>query len=127
MASQEPREIDWSSAEIEDARLSVALSGSGSKAWKGRFQNVLALLDTPHSGWGEVRLTGKGVIRVRDVRPGAESDLRHFLETVLLQVNSDTVPAGTQPAEQDVEDEPQEPDPDEQMTAAFRAFATDRG
>ncbi|HEY2140925.1 MAG TPA: hypothetical protein VGG98_02545 [Solirubrobacteraceae bacterium] len=47
----EQRQIEWGSAEIEDGTLTVHLAGASSKAWKARFESVLALLDTPHSGW----------------------------------------------------------------------------
>ncbi len=121
MATVEPREIEWGSAQIEDATLTVELTGSASKAWKTRFQSVLALLDTPHSSWGEVRITKKG-IKVADLRQGSESELRHFLESIVLQANSDMAP-DTQ--HDDDSDEDHEPDADEQMAATFRAFAAD--
>src|ERR1700724_3230920 len=91
MATVEPRQIEWGSAQIEDATLTVELTGSASKAWKARFESVLALLDTPHSSWGEVRLTKKG-IKIADLQQGRESELRHFLESIVLQANSDTAP-----------------------------------
>ncbi len=122
MATGEPRQIEWGSARIEDATLTVELTGSASKAWKARFESVPALLDTPHSSWGEVHLTKKG-IKVGDLQQGGESELRHFLESVVLQANSDT--ALDTPEHDDDSDEDHEPDPEEQMTATFRAFAAD--
>lgn len=91
MAAAEPRQIEWGSAQMQDGTLTVELTGSGSKAWKVRFENVLALLDTPHSSWGDVRLT-KNAIKVTNLQKGGESELHHFLESVLLQANSDTEP-----------------------------------
>lgn len=120
MATTEPRQIDWDSAQIEDRTLTIELTGSSSKSWNAHFENVLALLDTPHSSWGEIHLTKKA-IEVTDPRQGGESELRHFLESILLQVNSDTEPDAPQP---DGEDDDPEPDIDEQMTATFRGFAT---
>jgi hypothetical protein len=122
MAAVEPQQIEWDSAQIEDATLTVELTGSASKAWKARFESVLALLDTPHSSWGEVHLTRKG-IKVADLQQGSESELRHFLESIVLQVNSDTAP--DTPQHDDDSDEDREPDRDKQMTATFRAFAAD--
>lgn len=119
MAVIEPRQIQWDSAKVEDATLTVALTGSAARAWKARFERVLAMLDTPHSGWGEVRSTKKG-IKVADLREGSEPELRHFLESVILQANSDTA---TAPAPDDDGEENQEPDFDEEMTRTFRAFA----
>lgn len=124
MAKTEFRQIEWASALFEDGTLTVELSGKSSKEWSGRFATVLSLLDPGHSDWGQVRQT-KNRISVVDVREGAEDDLRHFLESVVLQVNSDIAP----------EEEPQalgddaESDPtstvDEQMAATFRSFEAD--
>ena len=121
MADPDPRHIDWASAQIEDGTLTVELTGKGSKAWKARFENVLALLDTPHTTWGETRLN-KSTVKVAGVQQGGEPELRHFLESVVLQANSDTQP---ETPEDDVEgdDAGGEPDVDEQMTATFKTFA----
>jgi hypothetical protein len=123
MAAPEQRNIDWGSAEIEDATLTVELTGTSSKVWKQRFASVLALLDTPHSHWGKVHFDRKA-IQVADVQPGRETELRHFLESIVLQVNSE-LPQPKEP-EQDAEQEPQLDEAaqvDRQMTAVFRAFA----
>jgi hypothetical protein len=125
MAAAEQRNIDWGSAEVEDSTLTVELTGKGSKAWKQRFQSVLALLDTPHSRWGEVH-ANKAAIHVPEVQPGAEAELRHFLESIVLQVNSEL----PQPENPDHDEEEAQVDEaaqaDRQMTAAFRAFADER-
>ena len=125
MAAPEQRNIDWGSADIKDATLTVELTGTSSKAWKQRFQSVLALLETPHRRWGEVRLNKSG-IQVAEVQQGTETELRHFLESIVLQVNSEL----PQPEEvqQDAEQEThvgQKAQAERQMTAAFRAFADD--
>lgn len=125
MAAPEQRNIAWGSAEIEDATLTVGLTGPSSKAWKLRFESVLALLNTTHSRWGEVHLKRKA-IQVADVQPGTETELRHFLESIVLQVNSE-LPQSEGP-EQDAEGEPRVDEAaqaDRQMTTAFRAFADD--
>ncbi len=122
MATPTPRQVDWGTAEIEDATLTVELTGTGSRAWKQRFESVHALLDTPHSRWGQVRLTKRGV-QVADVQPGTEVELRHFLETIVLQVNSELEEPG-----QDIDEEQQIDEAtraDRQMTTAFRAVAED--
>jgi hypothetical protein len=125
MAAPEQRSIDWGSAEVEDATLTVELTGASSKAWKQRFQSVLALLQTPHSRWGEVHLNKKA-IQVSDVQPDTETELRHFLESVVLQVNSELPPPEEpeQDAEQEIEAD-EAARADRQMTAAFRAFVED--
>jgi hypothetical protein len=125
MGAPEQRDIDWASAGIEDATLSVDLTGASSKAWKQRFESVLALLQTAHSRWGEVRLN-KSAIQVAQVQQGAETELRHFLESIVLQVNSE-LPQPEQ-AEQAADEEThvdEQGQADRQMSAAFRAFADD--
>jgi len=126
MAAPEPRQIEWDSAQMHDGALTVGLTGTSSKPWSTRFEGVLALLDTPHKNWGDVKVT-KRAVKVADVQPGSESELRHFLESVVLQANSDTAPG---PAEQGLDSEAggedeHHSDPDEQMAAAFRSFADD--
>ncbi len=121
MADPEPRQIDWASAQTEDGTLTVELTGKNSKAWKARFENVLALLDTPHSAWGAVHLN-KNAIEVAEVRQGTESELRHLLESAVLQANSDTQPKAPEAAAE-TDDAGDERGIDEQMTQTFRAFA----
>jgi hypothetical protein len=125
MAAPEQRNVDWGSAEIEGGTLTVGLTGASSKVWTQRFESVLALLETPHSRWGEVHLRRKG-IQVAEVQRGTETELRHFLESIVLQVNSEL----PQPEEADRDGEEdthvdEEAQADRQMTAAFRGFADD--
>lgn len=125
MATPEQRSIDWGSADIEEATLTVDLTGASSKAWKQRFESVLALLETPHSRWGEVHLNKSG-IQVTEVQQGTEAELRHHLESIVLQVNSEL--PQPEAAERDAEQEThvdEDAQADRQMTAAFRAFADD--
>ena len=114
-------EIDWASATVKDGRLSVALSGDRPDDWADRFEHVIAQLAHGAGGWGEVDL-GKRKLHVEDVEPGAEAELRHFLESAVLQANAATV--GTEPGEAVEEDEPSDT-PDGRMTAVFRSFAGD--
>lgn len=118
MADPTPRQIDWDSSEVEDASLTVRLTGSASKAWTRRFESVLAMLDQARDGWGEVRLTKKA-IKVSVVQQGSESDLRHFLESIVLQANADTAPS------EDQDEEDHKPDADERMARTFRGFAAE--
>ncbi|MGH2911218.1 MAG: hypothetical protein ACRDJ3_01945 [Solirubrobacteraceae bacterium] len=69
-----------------------------------------------------IHLTKKA-IKVTDLQQGSESELRHFLESILLQVNCDTELDASQ---SDDEDEGHEPNTDEQMTATFRGFAAEQ-
>lgn len=113
------RQIDWSTAQMRDGTLTVGLTGANAKRWRARFEQVLALLDTPHSRWREVGLV-KGAIEVAGVERGSEPELAHFLESVLQEVNADL-----DPQERREKEEPADraPGPDEQMTATFRSFA----
>jgi hypothetical protein len=124
MAAPEQRDIDWGSANVEGATLTVELTGASSKAWKQRFESVLALLQTPHSRWGEVGLD-KRAIQVTEVQRGTETELRHFLESIVLQVNAEL--PQSEEAQQDAQETPvdEEAQSDRWMTVAFRAFADD--
>lgn len=57
MGTAEQRNIDWGSADVEDATLTVELTGASSKAFKQRFESVHALLDSAHSTWGDSELS----------------------------------------------------------------------
>jgi hypothetical protein len=123
MAQPERREIDWGTAEIRKGTLTVELTGSQSKDWKRRFAGVLGLLELSSSAWGEVGLTRKG-IEVEQVQEGSEGDLRHHLESVVLEVNSQLeLDNETDGSDADAANEDEEQGTDERMTAAFRAFA----
>jgi hypothetical protein len=124
MAKQQRLEIDWTSAEVQDGDVTVELAGGISKAWRQRFEAVLGLLGAANGGWGEVKLT-KRTIGVQALQPRAEEDLRHFLESVVVQVNSEL------PEEQEGEEAEQELDRgailDAEMTATLRSFAEPQG
>jgi hypothetical protein len=125
MADAEQRNIEWGGAEVEGATLTVDLTGASSKAWKQRFTSVLSILETPHSRWGEVTLNKSG-IRVAEIEEGTETELRHFLESIVLQVNSEL--PQPQGQEHDAETEThvdRQAQADREMAAAFRAFADD--
>jgi hypothetical protein len=121
------RTIDWSSAEFSKGTLVVELNGVGAKGWSKDFAGVLALLEQSGRGWSNVTLKSAR-IRVSDVQVGSEEDLRHFLESVVLQVNSDL---GLE-SETDTEDvgtdktrsSAQPPEATERrMAATFRGFS----
>jgi hypothetical protein len=115
------REIDWSSAEVRDGDLRVDLTGPAAKRWGEHFDGVLALLAQGTGKWGEVTLTKKAVT-VEGVSEGSEDELRHLLESVVLQVNSEL---GLEPDPDDAQPA-QEPQKvvDQRLTESFRAFAT---
>jgi hypothetical protein len=127
-ATDRRREIDWASAEVHDGDVTVELSGKNSQAWRERFDTVRRLLGGSGGGWGEVKLT-KGSIRVKSLQPHAEGDLRHFLESLVVQVNTELPPeegdgqdddeAGAEPVDRGAI-------LDAEMTATLRSFAEAR-
>jgi hypothetical protein len=108
-------EIDWSTAEVRDGELTVALSEPPTSRWRKRFRTVLPRLERSGEAWGEVA-TKKDRIVVGDVDEGAEDEVRHFVESLVLEANAIE-------AEQEQE---QPEDADARMTAAFRTFAAER-
>jgi hypothetical protein len=87
--SDKRRDIDWSGAQVSDGSVTLPLSGDAPKDWSERFDGVVALLAQKGSArWGDVKATRKAV-KVAELQPGAEDDLRHFLQSVIAQVNSE--------------------------------------
>ncbi len=129
MADIEQRQIEWATAETEDGTLTVALSGAAGKVWGRRFDGVLALLGQSEHSWGEVALVKKGAIRVDAVNENAEGDLHHFLESVVLEVNSHFASEDASRPDRHGDADPEDDERraaearDERMTAKFRAFA----
>jgi hypothetical protein len=117
--------LDWSAAEVENAKLTVPLDGDIPKGWKRSFETTVRLLGGGE--WGEIEVK-KDTVRVADVEPGSEEKLRHHLEAVVAQANADHEP--------DEDDEDAAPDadasehgagdedegPDAEMTRQFRSF-----
>jgi hypothetical protein len=118
MTDPEQREIDWASAEIHGGTLTVELSGERHKRWSEQFSAVLTLVDRGESRWGDIEITKDGIV-VAAVQEGSEADLRHLLESVVLQVNSDLSPD----REDSSTDEYPQREADERQQTAFRAFA----
>ncbi|HET9104934.1 MAG TPA: hypothetical protein VFN55_16400 [Solirubrobacteraceae bacterium] len=112
-------EIDWSSAQVRDGALSVAITGARPKGWKRTFLDTVRLLGP--ADWGEVSLR-KGTVRVTEVSPGQEERLRHFLEGAVEQANVSHPPSDDDGAG-DAGSGPAETGPDAEMTARFRAFS----
>jgi hypothetical protein len=118
MTRSEAQQIDWSTAEVKGGALSVELTRSPSKSWRKDFERVLTLLgEDGQGGWGEIALA-KGRLEVAEVAEGSEGDVRHFLESAVLQVNSDL--GAELPTERPAAADG--PTPDQRMTATFRRF-----
>jgi hypothetical protein len=114
------REIDWTSAEVHDGNVVIALTGKSSKAWSESFDGVLRLLGHGTGDWGEIA-HDKKAIKVQGLQPKAEGDLRHFLDAVVVQVNSELAEPASEPESQAEPADPQEIE-DQEMTATLRSF-----
>jgi hypothetical protein len=112
--------LAWDEAEVHDGELHVALTAQAPRGWASRFRRLLIRLDSGgETRWGRISVSRQEV-KVADVAEGGEEDLRHLLESVLLQVNADLTPEEAHEAE---------PSParerDERLTHMFRGFAGD--
>ena len=118
------RSLDWSNAEVSDGRLTVPLTGDPETAWTEEFAWVAERLSSSGSAtWGEVKAAKKKVT-VAGVQPGSEADVRHFLESVVQQVNADqAADTGEEPSGD--QDGGGAGGPDKEMTEAFRSFGED--
>jgi hypothetical protein len=118
--SSEPREIDWNSAEMRSGTLTVQLDRKAANAWTKSFSDVFHVLANGNESWGEVRVDKNGIV-VAAVPEGCEEDLRHFLESIVLQVNSSLDSARDRDNEASERDSEQIVD--QHRTAVFREFA----
>ncbi|MGZ4186246.1 MAG: hypothetical protein ACXVUE_01415 [Solirubrobacteraceae bacterium] len=123
--------LNWSTAKVEDSKLTVDLDGELPSGWKDSFDAVARLLASS-ADWGEVKLKGKKSVLVSDVSKGSEERLRHFLESVVEQSNADHRPdeSGRDDADESDDadedeggDDQDEAGPDDQMSERFRSFA----
>jgi hypothetical protein len=121
MSATEQRQINWNTAEIVDGALTVELTGDAPKGWGKRFAGVLALLDQGGGGWGEIKLR-KSTVKVTEVEEGSEDSLKHLLESVLQQVNTDLDLSASEASHEQLEED-QRTQRDRRMTDAFRGFA----
>ena len=109
--------IDWSSADVQEGRLTVAFGEKPEKEWVERLAQVVDRLARAGSGWSAIEV-GMRKLHVDGVEAGAEQDLRHFLESAVLQANADQR-SGDEPSGASRSEE------DQARTDAFRAFAQD--
>ena len=113
-------ELDWASASVRDGELSVEVSGTPNAEWARGLEAIVERLYRPGSGWGEVKVS-KATLRVASVSPGSEADLRHFLDSAVLQVNSNFAPDEEGEAGDDDGGSPE----DREMTDVFRSFSAE--
>jgi hypothetical protein len=107
--------FDWASAAVDDGELTVPVLGTPQRGWVTGLRHVLDRLQRTGHGAGTVKVTKKHVT-VGDVTPGSESDVHHFLESALLQVNADLS------VDEEGESDSERSERDRQMTDAFRSF-----
>jgi hypothetical protein len=114
----EAREIDWSTATVEDGTLTVELTGEPSRAWAEHMEAVIDRLESRRSA--SIKVT-KRRIKVGSVELDAVDELRHLLESAVQQTNADLVvlPDERAPASTDGDEG------DQALTDAFRALAPD--
>jgi hypothetical protein len=113
-------ELDWASASVKDGELSVDVAGTPNAEWTRALESIVERLYRPGSGWGEVKIA-KATLRVASVSPGSEADLRHFLDSAVLQVNTNFAPD----EEGEADDDEGGPPEDREMTDVFRSFSSD--
>lgn len=110
---EEQRSIDWSSAVVEDGRLTVDLTGEPSSEWGDHMHGVLVRLD---GRLAERTKVAKRRIRVTGVERDEPDELRHLLEGAAQQTNADLV------SPPPVDPEAAVDAGDAALTDAFRAF-----
>jgi hypothetical protein len=119
-----PVTLDWSTAEVKNAKLTVALDGDIPKGWRRSFDTTVRLLSA--GDWGEIQVK-KSKVQVGDVEPGSEEKLRHHLESVVAQANADHEPEESEDEETPDADESEpgatdeDDGPDAEMTRRFRS------
>jgi hypothetical protein len=119
----EPK-IDWSTAEVSDGKLVVAVDGELPKGYRRSFDATAHLLGQGDLADAKLK---KGAVRVA-VSEGDEDRVRHFLESVVQQANADHELTDHEDDESDDDETPEDDlfrGPDAEMTERFRAFADD--
>jgi hypothetical protein len=89
LSMSEEVKLDWSSAEVHEGKLVIALEGEQPDGWADVFERTANLLN--QGTWDKIKLK-KGEVRIKPVGPGEEERVRHFLESVVLEANSATAP-----------------------------------
>lgn len=112
--------LDWSTAAVKQATLTVELAGKPPSGWKQSFAMTVRLLGGGE--WDEVTVK-KQTIRVKYLVAGQEDKLRHFLDSVIDQANASR-PGDPEPTRSEADAEADDSGgPDAEMTSRFRAFA----
>jgi hypothetical protein len=115
----DPIAIDWSTAQVRERELRVAFAEPISKPERERMTVLVRRLERPGEPWKTIAVKKTQLI-VGEIADGAEDAVRHFLESLLLEVN-----AATADDDADGADREQVDKRDQRMTDAFRSFAPD--
>jgi hypothetical protein len=124
-------QLDWSSAEVHDSKLSVPLDGEPPRGWRDTFERTAALLGA--NDWDSVKLKGRQV-EVTGLKQGGEEKLRHYLESIVQEANAAHAPEENEESDDDERSGDHDEDsveeraasPDTEMTERFRSFAKTR-
>ncbi len=118
-----PASLNWATADVKNAKLTVELEGEIPPGWRQSFETTARLLGSS-SGWGDVSVGKKGnTVSVSDVIEGSEEKLRHYLESVVEQANSSHPSEEPEVQEADEESDDRGDDgADAQMAERFRSF-----
>jgi hypothetical protein len=116
--------LDWSSIEVHDGKLAVALVGQQPKGWADAFERTARLLNP--GTWKKVKLK-RGEVRIKPVTPGEEERVKHFLESLVLEANS-AIASKNATADEDEAGGAHEPQmhkrsEDQQVTERLRSLA----
>jgi hypothetical protein len=107
--------LAWNEASVDGGRLTVPLAGEPSKEFRSRLTAVIERLERG-SAWGEIEV-GKAKLKVEGVSADSAGDLRHFLESAVLQANADLRVEDDDEGSADERSEE-----DQRLTDGFRAF-----
>jgi hypothetical protein len=112
---QATAELDWGQAVVRDGTLTLPLSQKASKRWVAEVESILdRLAPRAEVDVGRERLTVA-------VQAGGEGDVRHLLESAVLEANSRLSAEDDDGGADDVGGDRE----DAAMTATFRSFAPD--
>lgn len=111
--------LDWSSAEVSDGTLTVAVSGEHDDDWDETFARTLALLSTS-GAWGRPTFK-KSKVTVPDVQEGEEDALRFALDGAVQEANAHRAQdASADEDDDETADDDGRSDADQRMTERFR-------
>ncbi len=110
--------IDWSTARVRGRELTVAFEEATSAAARKHMKALVERLQRPGEPWKAVAVKKDRLI-VSEIADGAEEEVRHFLESVVLEADAAADDGAAAAGDEQVDER------DRRMTDAFQAFAPD--